>query len=435
MTDADKAPALPLDDTPDEDDPFELDGFWSYVHKDDDAEGGRIAGLCRKVMAEYELRTGTALNLFLDRDSLDWGDKWRQAIDGALNETTFFIAVVTPKFLKSKECRKELNLFANNAKARGIPELLLPIQYVATPGLELGAKDEVARAIAQAQYLDFSDLRLLEESGPEYRAMISKIVDRLLKIAKSVASKPEIPSIADDGPPDEDDDQGGVSKDPDDHVGPQPSGQHNDPDFDLDDDDAPGLLEYIAETETLMPAWQQTLEELSKRMNEITAITDEHSPTMKIAAAKGAKAQIVAAANYANSLMPAAQAFEDTGNLYANQAVGMNTTILPILAQLSHQSYEKREENSANTFMNSVVEIARNGRRSAVSVEDFQKTVRNVSSMSRAIRKPLKMIIRGSQSFLDGQQLYDDWERRIQKIMQDDPPNSFEAEQSDFTLQ
>lgn len=54
-----------------------IDGFWSYVHADDNAESGRIAQLARDVVAQFEMLTGESISLFLERDRLQWGDDWR----------------------------------------------------------------------------------------------------------------------------------------------------------------------------------------------------------------------------------------------------------------------------------------------------------------------------------------------------------------------
>ena len=43
-------------------------GFWSYVHADDQAEGERISRLARDVADQFEMLTGEPLALFLDRD-------------------------------------------------------------------------------------------------------------------------------------------------------------------------------------------------------------------------------------------------------------------------------------------------------------------------------------------------------------------------------
>jgi hypothetical protein len=63
--------------------------FWSYVHLDDDAEGGRVTGLARDVKRQYELLTGESLTLFLDRDALKWGDDWRAEIGASLSYVAF----------------------------------------------------------------------------------------------------------------------------------------------------------------------------------------------------------------------------------------------------------------------------------------------------------------------------------------------------------
>jgi hypothetical protein len=66
-----------------------LEGFFSYVHADDEAEGERISRLARDVSAEFEMLTAEALNLFLDKDAIEWGEKWREKIDSSLASVAF----------------------------------------------------------------------------------------------------------------------------------------------------------------------------------------------------------------------------------------------------------------------------------------------------------------------------------------------------------
>jgi len=61
-----------------------LDGFWSYVHDDDDADNGRISQLARDVVKQFEMLTGEKISLFLDRDKIDWGENWKTKIDTSL---------------------------------------------------------------------------------------------------------------------------------------------------------------------------------------------------------------------------------------------------------------------------------------------------------------------------------------------------------------
>jgi predicted transcriptional regulator len=60
-------------------------GFLSYVHADDDAENGRIVRLARDVQSQFEMLTGEAISLFLDKDAIEWGDDWRAKIDSGLD--------------------------------------------------------------------------------------------------------------------------------------------------------------------------------------------------------------------------------------------------------------------------------------------------------------------------------------------------------------
>lgn len=76
---------MPLDD----DSIVHPTGFWSYVHKDNDSQHDRILNLAKLLKQEYEFLTGSSLELFVDRDDLACGKKWRVTIDDALTATSF----------------------------------------------------------------------------------------------------------------------------------------------------------------------------------------------------------------------------------------------------------------------------------------------------------------------------------------------------------
>jgi len=134
-----------------------VDGFWSYVHADDDAESGRIAQLARDVASQFEMLTGEPIQLFLDWDNLVWGDDWHPKIDQSLSSIAFFIPIISPRFFKSAECRRELNFFARNAEKLGIKELVLPILYVDFPALHDDPQgDDLVALIARFQWMDWT---------------------------------------------------------------------------------------------------------------------------------------------------------------------------------------------------------------------------------------------------------------------------------------
>ncbi|CPS16096.1 toll/interleukin-1 receptor domain-containing protein [Mycobacteroides abscessus] len=256
-------------------------GFWSYAHKDDVAEDGRILRLCERIKNEFSLLTGRDIEFFVDREAIAWGDKWRATIDDALTETTFFVPIVTPRFVASDECRRELVAFSENSKARGVPELLFPVLYVAVDDLSEESNDEVKVAIARTQYVSFTELRLIAEDSSEYRMKVNEMALRLISIANQIASKAEEPLVS----------------------------SLNKENQDSFDEDSPGFLDAMGSIEGQIPEWNETIDKLGELITQIGEITHEYAPELSRAAERGSVAQIVVADKYSKAIQPVAEEF------------------------------------------------------------------------------------------------------------------------------
>lgn len=164
------------------------DSFWSYAHDDDSRSYGRVSKLAGAITDEFALTTGTELELFLDRKSIRWGDAWRSRIDEAVGEAPFFLAVITPSYLKSIECRRELIAFSRSAKSRGLDRLLLPILYIDVPGLEEDSSDEVKALVARTQYLDWRHLRSKKLDSEEHLEAVHALATELAQRREEMAT-------------------------------------------------------------------------------------------------------------------------------------------------------------------------------------------------------------------------------------------------------
>jgi hypothetical protein len=162
-------------------------GFWSYARDDNNLDGGAILELARLLAEEFDLLSGEPLELFIDRDGVAWGDTWRERINSALAQTTFFIPIITPRYFKRQECRRELQEFAAKAKGLGVEELLLPILYAEPPGFAQDSPDELIALVAKTQYADWRQNRLLEPSSRHYRKETNVLARRLLETSRKVA--------------------------------------------------------------------------------------------------------------------------------------------------------------------------------------------------------------------------------------------------------
>jgi hypothetical protein len=162
-------------------------GFWSYAHGDNDLDDGAILRLADLLEQEYDLLSGAPLNIFVDRNSLAWGDEWKVRVDQALTRTTFFIPVITPRYFTRPECRRELLEYSAKAKALGVDELILPILYVKPADFSQESADEAVALIARMQYVDWTKTRLQEPKSRKYREAVNALATRLIEIASKIS--------------------------------------------------------------------------------------------------------------------------------------------------------------------------------------------------------------------------------------------------------
>lgn len=159
-----------------------LQGFWSYVHDDDKADGGRISQLARDVVAQYEMLTGEKIDLFLDKDAIEWGEKWRDEIDRSLASVGFFVPVLTPRYFMSAECRRELQFFARRAVDLGVKNLILPLMYIDFPSLrDQASTDDLVKLVRDFHWEDWHELRFSDVESGKYRKSVSDLASRIVE--------------------------------------------------------------------------------------------------------------------------------------------------------------------------------------------------------------------------------------------------------------
>ncbi|MBM2812359.1 MAG: hypothetical protein HW416_3118 [Chloroflexi bacterium] len=160
--------------------------FVSYVHADDQAESGRIVRLGRDIAERYRLLTGEELETFIDRD-LRWGDEWRARLKQQLARTTFFVPIITPRFLHSEACRGEVLTFGAAADSAGVSRFVLPILYIKPPAFD--ENDPVATVLSSHQWADWTATRYEEPGSGAYRREVDRLCQRLSDAVNQVAGR------------------------------------------------------------------------------------------------------------------------------------------------------------------------------------------------------------------------------------------------------
>lgn len=155
--------------------------FLSYVREDDENAGGGITDLRKRLEAEIRLVTGLDFTIFHDRQ-IGWGEAWEERIDQALDASTFFIPILTPRFVTSPYCRDELSKFLGREEQLRRSDLILPIYYSDEPVINdpaLRAADPLAAELARRQLVDWRDLRFQEQSSLEIKKLLASMAQQV----------------------------------------------------------------------------------------------------------------------------------------------------------------------------------------------------------------------------------------------------------------
>jgi predicted AAA+ superfamily ATPase len=159
--------------------------FLSYVRADDDAEHGRITQLARDLIERYRLITGEELELFIDKDSIRWGDEWQARIKSQLMQTTFFVPVVTPRFLKSAACRDEVGTFERTSRTLGTEAFILPILWNELRGND--SEDSVAVLLKSRNWENWTQLKYEDRTSGAYNRQLDEMANRLANAVDTIA--------------------------------------------------------------------------------------------------------------------------------------------------------------------------------------------------------------------------------------------------------
>src|SRR3981081_371730 len=90
-----------------------LVGFFSYSREDDKGSAGKLSGLRERIQEELCVQTGRSrreVRLWQDTAALAEGELWAKEIENAINQSVFFIPIVSPRAVRSKHCSKEFEM-------------------------------------------------------------------------------------------------------------------------------------------------------------------------------------------------------------------------------------------------------------------------------------------------------------------------------------
>jgi len=168
-------------------------GFWSYARQDDESSRGRLSSLRSLLQSELQQQYGRdPIQIFQDVSAIPPGAEWQASITSALDNTTFFIPIITPAFIQSQWCCEEFMIFLAREKALRAqhPQLrdhsrIFPISYLSIENMDDAHDPAVLEELHRRQSLDFRALRLKDYQQEAVSLELAKLaakINQLLSI-------------------------------------------------------------------------------------------------------------------------------------------------------------------------------------------------------------------------------------------------------------
>jgi hypothetical protein len=157
----------------------ELIGFFSYSRDDDQDSNNALSAIRALIQNELRARLGRSrqsLRLWQDQEAVAPGSMWESQINAAVQQSVFFIPIITPRVINSKYCGIEFKRFLDRERELGRDDLVFPILYIDVDELQ----DEnqwrghpLLEVIGQRQYVDWREYRYELDSPTLRRAAAS----------------------------------------------------------------------------------------------------------------------------------------------------------------------------------------------------------------------------------------------------------------------
>ncbi len=165
----------------------EIVGFFSYSREDDEGFKGSLSALRDAVARELGAQLGRTkrnFRLWQDQEAIAPGKDWEAEITKAVEQSVFFIPIVTPRAVGSDYCKLEFAKFVAREKALGRDDLVFPILYISVPALLDEAEwrdDPVLSVVAKRQYVDWRPFRHAAVGSPAFGQAIERFCGKIVE--------------------------------------------------------------------------------------------------------------------------------------------------------------------------------------------------------------------------------------------------------------
>lgn len=335
--------------------------------------------------------TGDSIELFLDRDSIPWGDAWRTRIDDSLGSVAFFVPVITPRYFQSNECRRELQIFADKAREAGTPQLIMPIYYVPIQNLEHRKQsDDLVRLVFDYQWSDWRDLRLCDPTSESYRRAVNSLAQSLVE-ANSLTDALTSTALV----------------------------TYQESSDDDSDDSMDGFIDVAANAEETIPLWAETIEKIGEQIvlvgELMTAANEEVNSTSNHASGFAARRRL--ARKLAVKLEEPSRQILQLSNDASAHLRKIDAGYQAILQKIPSELKENPDFiDEIRPFIKTIEALEESVSGASEGIESMIRPSKSLASLSRDLQPALRRISEGLTMFLESRQVIANWRDLVSNL-------------------
>jgi hypothetical protein len=183
-------------------------------------------------------------------------------------------------------------------------------------------------------------------------------------------------------------------------------------------DDAPGILDLLAESETTLPELAPIILELGPSLEQLRQLAQATTNELKQSDAHGggAAGRLKVAVKLAAQLRPTAEAIRKLGLRNADAVAKIDPGVNAMLDEIEAQPDVAFQTEGIPEYVDGIRSIRRNGRTGADALKGTSDEWRVIAGYTRVLRPAVRDIQSGLRSFVDAQAIYEGWNKRLDVI-------------------
>lgn len=190
-----------------------------------------------------------------------------------------------------------------------------------------------------------------------------------------------------------------------------------------DEDDAPGIVDRLAQAEEQMESVVQNIEAMGEALMRMASVAEEYTPEMNEAAEAQAPASVRLAVmgRFSKAVAGPASDLRSSSEAFSKRMSVIEAGLHALFDIVESLPPKERDEDSAQ-FIQQILELAESTREGSTHIAEFGTVIKTVVGYSRLLRAPGRDIAVAVRTVTSIVPRIESLERRAKALLEDSPP-------------